>query len=225
MRFSSVACFSRRSGCFGCTKNDTGTLGRRASFSPGCFFRSRVSAMNRSSCRRCRRSHERGGVGHFHAHEQLRVALRHQRQRHAPERAGREGAEPHGEAADGQALELQHVALDLLRIGEELAGAREHQFAGLREAHGAVGPVDQARLQVVFERVDAARERGLRQVHGLRGAAEAALLGKGDEVLELAQLHFAFSVKRIGTFCICQCFARFGKSRLVPAPPKTKRHR
>ena len=64
--------------------------------------------------------------------------------------------------------------------------------------------LDQAGLQAFLQALDTAREGGLRKMHRLGRAAEAALVGEGDEMLELAQLHFAFYLKRTHIFCICQ---------------------
>jgi hypothetical protein len=40
-----------------------------------------------------------------------------------------------------------------------------------------------------LQRLNAARQRGLGQVHRLGGAAEAAVFDHGDQMAQLAQLH------------------------------------
>jgi hypothetical protein len=48
----------------------------------------------------------------------------------------------------------------------------------------------------VLQRLDAATERRLRQVHRQRARDEAALISEGDEVAKLAQIDMHFSHKK-----------------------------
>jgi hypothetical protein len=48
----------------------------------------------------------------------------------------------------------------------------------------------------VFQRLNATAERRLRQVHCQCARNEAALIGEGDEVAELAQIDMHFSHKK-----------------------------
>jgi hypothetical protein len=106
------------------------------------------------------------------------------------------------QAAGGKTLEQQHVALHLLGIGDEFACPREHQLARGGEANLAVGTVDEARIQVLFQVFDAARQGRLREVDGLGSPPEAALLGQCDQVAKLAELNFALQLKTDAIFCI-----------------------
>jgi hypothetical protein len=56
--------------------------------------------------------------------------------------------------------------------------------------------VDQLAADAVFQRLNAAAECRLRQVHRLRASDEAALLNQSDEVTQLAQVDMHFSHKK-----------------------------
>ena len=73
--------------------------------------------------------------------------------------------------------------------GEDLAAALEQHLAGGRELDAARGAVEQRLAELGLEAADLLRERRLRDVQPLGGAAEVPLLGDGDEVAQVPELH------------------------------------
>ena len=73
--------------------------------------------------------------------------------------------------------------------GQDLAAALEQHLAGGRELDAARGPVQQRLAELGLEAADLLRERRLRDVQALGGAAEVPLLGDGDEVAQVSELH------------------------------------
>lgn len=73
-------------------------------------------------------------------------------------------------------------AVELARVGEQQAP----DVGGLDRAAVAL---QHRRAHLGLQRLDAARQGRLRQVHRLGGPAEAAMLDHGDEVAQLAQFH------------------------------------
>ena len=67
--------------------------------------------------------------------------------------------------------------------------ALEQRLAGGSELDAARGPVEQRLAQLGLEAADLLRERRLRDVQPLGGAAEVPLLGHGDEVAQVPQFH------------------------------------
>jgi hypothetical protein len=58
-----------------------------------------------------------------------------------------------------------------------------------RELVALADAVDQATAQFVFQRLDAAAQRRLRQVHLRGGAAERAAVGQCQQVFQLFEVH------------------------------------
>ena len=73
--------------------------------------------------------------------------------------------------------------------GEDLAGALEQHLAGGSELDAAGGAVEQRLAELGLEAADLLRERRLRDVQPRSGAAEVPLLGDGDEVAQVPELH------------------------------------
>ena len=67
--------------------------------------------------------------------------------------------------------------------------ALEQRLAGGRELDAARGPVEERLPELGLEAADLLRERRLRDVQALGGAAEVPLLGHGDEVAQVPELH------------------------------------
>ena len=65
----------------------------------------------------------------------------------------------------------------------------EHRGAGLRQLDAAVGPLQEPDPELGLELADLLAHRGLRDVQALGRAAEVQLLGDGDEVAEVPELH------------------------------------
>ena len=73
--------------------------------------------------------------------------------------------------------------------GEDLAAAFEQHLAGGRELDAAGRPVQQRLAEFGLEAADLLREGWLGDVQPRGGAAEVALLGDGDEVAQVSELH------------------------------------
>ena len=70
----------------------------------------------------------------------------------------------------------------------------EHALAVGGQPVEALAALDDRDAQLLFELADAARERRLRDVAGLRGAREVLLPRERDQVLQLADVHAQPSV-------------------------------
>lgn len=98
------------------------------------------------------------------------------------------------QAADGQRAAQQPLHGGD-RVTRRLDGAQRPARLGqqrpsrLGELDLAGGTQEQRRSQLHLQRADRRRETGLGDVHPARGPREVALLGDGDEVLELAEFH------------------------------------
>ena len=91
-------------------------------------------------------------------------------------------------AADVLAQVLQG-APGRLGLGQHLPGAWQQGAAGLGQHHLAAEPVEQARLQRLFQRGDALADRRLGQVQLAGGGREAAVLGHGHEGRQAGPVH------------------------------------
>jgi hypothetical protein len=97
--------------------------------------------------------------------------------------------EPHAEPPDlppGGALGRAPRAL---RLGERQACFREEGEAGGGELHAARDAREERRADVALEVADLPAQRRLGDVQARRRAAEVQLLGDGDEVAQVAELH------------------------------------
>ncbi|MNT03796.1 hypothetical protein D3C72_1383470 [compost metagenome] len=127
-------------------------------------------------------------VGGLHVDAQARVAP-HQRLQHlVQQERRRERPEAGANLADLHVLQQLQVAPQFAAFAQHAPRALQHQHAGRSGAHLAVATVDQL-AEIGFERLDAARQRRLRQVQRAGGAGKAALFDQGDEVMQLSQAH------------------------------------
>ena len=78
----------------------------------------------------------------------------------------------------------------------------QHQFAVGGQADTAAVPVDQVAAEAGFQRLDAATERRLAEVHGFGGPGEMAVLGKGDKMAKLAKVVHALIASFVDLECI-----------------------
>jgi len=99
-----------------------------------------------------------------------------------------------GGQPDGQVAGL--AAAGRLRCGERLvdgaqggAGRLQQRLAGLGELDAARRALQQRHAELLLEPGDRGAQRLLGDVHAARGAREVQLLGDGDEVAQVAQLH------------------------------------
>jgi len=92
-----------------------------------------------------------------------------------------------------QAIELADLIGQLLCAADQAPGVLQQYLAlfGRRQVFAAT--VNQLATGAVFQGLDTATERRLRQVHRQRGGDKTALFGKGDEVTKLAQIDMHFS--------------------------------
>src|SRR5262249_10327707 len=93
--------------------------------------------------------------------------------------------EPAGLAARGAPGQVGGA----LRRGQGAARLAEEGDAGVGQAAPAVRAIEQADAELVLERADLLAERRLRHVQAGGRAREVQLLGDGDEVAEVAELH------------------------------------
>jgi hypothetical protein len=100
--------------------------------------------------------------------------------------AGR-GTEPHPAAA--QPDQLLHLAAGGLDVGEDAARDRQQRGTGRGERDRAAGAVEQRGADVALQAVDLLAQRGLGDAEVGRRACEVTLIGDGDEVQELLELH------------------------------------
>src|SRR5215467_9575101 len=103
-----------------------------------------------------------------------------------------EGAD-HGQG-DGALIRAAQRAYRIQAIadgGEERLRVGKKRPARLGEDGAAPDPLEEWRPQLVLEEMEAAADRGLRQVQGGRGAGEAAASHDGHERLDLVELHGA----------------------------------
>src|SRR5262249_14657190 len=82
-----------------------------------------------------------------------------------------------------------HVALQATCLEQQLARPLDDEFAGRGGADITNVAVEQAYAQVALDGLDAAAEGRLAQVGGFGGAGEVQGVGKGDDVLQAAQVH------------------------------------
>lgn len=95
--------------------------------------------------------------------------------------------------ADAQLPEVQppgqlQVALQVARTGNQRLGVAQQQAPDLGGFDGAALTLHQHRAGLRFERLDAARERRLGQVHRLGGAAEVAVLDDCEQVMQAPEI-------------------------------------
>jgi hypothetical protein len=102
----------------------------------------------------------------------------------------RAGARAHADAQRADAV-LLHAPLGAQFVGVEHDAARafERLAAMHRPLDAPTDAVEQRQLQLDLERADAAAERRLAEVHGLRRPAERGLIGQRDQVAQLDQRH------------------------------------
>ena len=97
----------------------------------------------------------------------------------------------HGEAAACHTRERPGLGARGLHVGQNPLheGQQGGAVGGQRDRALAGTAVEEHHAEFVFEQADLARQRGLRQVEASRGLGEALLLGHGEGVGELVELH------------------------------------
>src|SRR5690606_30158769 len=79
-----------------------------------------------------------------------------------------------------------HRATDL---GQDLPGFLEKQPAGVGQRHMPVAALEQAHAQLLLQRLDLLAQWRLGNAQQFGGPAEMQLLGDGDEIAQVTQLH------------------------------------
>ncbi|MCY1535369.1 hypothetical protein D9M68_707700 [compost metagenome] len=97
-----------------------------------------------------------------------------------------------------QVGQLAHRILQCTATGQQALGMLQHQLAMSGEADAAAVAIQQTAIQIGFECLDAAAQGRLAEVDRLGGAGEMPVLGKGDEVAELAQVVHACTALESG---------------------------
>ena len=95
----------------------------------------------------------------------------------------------HVERAELPLLEQLDPPFQLPRLEEDALGPRRHQLTVGRQRGAFAVPVDQPHVQILLEGLDAAAQRRLGEEKGLGGLAEGVMLGQGDEVAQLVEVH------------------------------------
>jgi len=85
----------------------------------------------------------------------------------------------------GKGLQVTNMSTS---AGATALGLNEQCVAGIGEFNWAPGPVDQFHSELAFQLLNLLTQRRLGDVESLRGAAEVAFLGHGDEVAKQAHL-------------------------------------
>ena len=119
----------------------------------------------------------------------MAVVERDQRGRqHAGDEAG---GGPHGEPAPGHAREGPGLGAGRLDVGQDTLEEGQERAAVGGEGDQALSraAVEEEDAELLLEQADLARQRGLGQVQPGRGLGEALLLGHGQDVGQLVQLH------------------------------------
>jgi len=111
----------------------------------------------------------------------------------APDDLGQHAVQRGGDEADRQA------ALDLADplghrgqlggLGQQLAGMRVEEAAGLGELERPAAALEQQHPQVILQLLDLPGQRRLGDVQALGRAREVQLLGDGNEVTQVTQFH------------------------------------
>jgi hypothetical protein len=93
-----------------------------------------------------------------------------------------------GSARDG-ASRQKHRLPRRLDTPENLSGVLEEDRSGVREAHATRRPHEERHSQLVLQLTDLAAYGRLGDVELPGGAADMALFGDGNEVLDLREAH------------------------------------
>lgn len=93
------------------------------------------------------------------------------------------------QAAFGAMAQIADLELCILKLGKDRIAARQQAFPCLREEDRAAAPVEQDRAQLLLNLLDLAAERRLRHVQPFGRTAKVQLLGHGDEIGQLFEVH------------------------------------
>ncbi|MDT4826207.1 hypothetical protein FQZ97_595110 [compost metagenome] len=140
---------------------------------------------------------------HFDVHTQARMLARdaHQQQRQEPSRRKHAYAQVH--TAGVMPADQLGLAAQVAGFSEDTLRAFQHGAPGLRGHNACRRAVDQHQAQGILQGLDAAGQRGLREVQTLRRAREVLFLREHGEVLERPNREaHAFFSSRFSQICI-----------------------
>ena len=90
---------------------------------------------------------------------------------------------------DSGSLARRAMSTDVVGLAEQDPGPLDDLLAGVGQHDVAGVALDELDAELALELLDLGRQRGLADEAGLGGAAEVAVVGHGDEVVEVAQVH------------------------------------
>jgi hypothetical protein len=88
-------------------------------------------------------------------------------------------------------LSRAHFRLGVAQAVQQRSATGQQAFAGHRQAHAARRAHEQRRAEVRLQPFEARAGDGRRYIQQARGRGQAALLGRGHEKFEIAQVHFS----------------------------------
>lgn len=86
-------------------------------------------------------------------------------------------------------MQRPHRLEAVSHAGQQPLGVRQKRPTGLREDHAAPDALEQRRAELALEQIEAAADRGLREMQNRRGPREAPAAHDGHEGLDLVDLH------------------------------------
>jgi hypothetical protein len=131
-------------------------------------------------------------AAHLDAGAHPRVGAMQLGQQRSQQHGGGMGAAADHQIAHRAAAQVFQFHREVVRGAEQVAGAFERAAPGGGQAHETLAAVEQGHAGEMFQRLDAAREGGLREAGAPRGAAEIEFLGKQDQMLQVFQVHSGF---------------------------------
>ena len=126
--------------------------------------------------------------------------MRHQQRRQ--ESGRRKNAHAQADAAGVVAADQLGLAAQVAGFSQDALRAFQHRAPGLRGHDAGGGAVDQHQAQGRFQGLDAAGQRGLREMQPLRRSREVLFLREHREVLERPYRESCIFSLRFGSICI-----------------------
>ena len=105
------------------------------------------------------------------------------------ERQQRRAGEAHPQRPRLALVDALGVVGGPIEVGEDRPRVAQERVAGRSRLHAPARAREELHPELVLQQPDLVAQRRLRHVQPLRGPAEVQLLGDGDEVAELAELH------------------------------------
>jgi hypothetical protein len=103
--------------------------------------------------------------------------------------AGRRRDDADAQGAHRSVLGLPGELLGLRRRAQHAPGLLEKHAAGLRQGHGARGPLQEAHVEFLLQGLDLGAQCRLRKPQTLGGAAEVQFLRHRHKIAQMSQFH------------------------------------